>query len=194
MSSLKTSTVSSWFSMATLVSFLALILFLLLCIVLLYRMYVSEKQKWLDRINKELNRVMPSDSLPEQEGEDNSHWNYAASTADSGSNSPRNEDQHNKLDKSSQYDYGSWKPVSHFQGHSSERLIPKSDPANSDYDRISYVRSQETIQETVKSPNILEIRLSEETRSIVKEIRRELSRYNQRKILRPDHEASTSDA
>lgn len=84
--------------------------------------------------------------------------------------------------------------------HGRERLIPTGtnlasfgNNPNYDYDKISYVKTQEVIQEIEKHPNIFEIKLSKETESIVKEIRKELNRYNFKKII-AEQENSTSDA
>lgn len=105
-----------------------------------------------------------------------------------------------KMDKSSQYDYSGgyddYRQTSYPDPNVSglpgvyhrERLIPigtsyTDDGSTSDYDRISYVRTQETLKETKYEPNILEIQLSKETQSIVQEIRKELNRYNFKKII-----------
>lgn len=117
-----------------------------------------------------------------------------------------------KMDKSSQYDYSGG--YSHYHQTSypdpnvsglpgvyhRERLIPigtsyTDDGSTSDYDRISYVRTQETLKETKYEPNILEIQLSKETQSIVSEIRKELNRYNFKKIIAMESaDQTTSEA
>ncbi|UXI19078.1 BR serine/threonine-protein kinase [Sarcoptes scabiei] len=76
-----------------------------------------------------------------------------------------------------------------------EKINPKITDLNlndRDFDRISYTHSKEIIEETHKHPNILEIKLREETQSIVKEIKKELDRLNQRSIFNED--CSTSEA
>lgn len=76
-----------------------------------------------------------------------------------------------------------------------EKINPKITGLNlndRDFDRISYTHSKEIIEETHKHPNILEIKLREETQSIVKEIKKELDRLNQRSIFNED--CSTSEA
>ncbi|OTF83095.1 hypothetical protein BLA29_010735 [Euroglyphus maynei] len=141
------------------------------------------------------------------------NWNsVASSTDDLASSFSGTDEKIKKIDKSSQYDYSTlnsatktWQTFPSRISSSSQSFSGKKQfipvqynshiPAgrhNSDYDRISYIHSRETIQETHKHPNILEIKLSEETQSIVKEIRKELNRYNQRKILNDD--SSTSEA
>ena len=178
---------------------------------MLYLKYRREKQKWLDAINRDLNRVMPSQT----EEQDQAHWNYGQDDEvnddqDESGNAPhyRPSTSADMLDKSSQYDYASI--GGHRQtlrtdpsttgvpgGYYRERLIPigSGSTNNSDYDRISYVRTQETLQETKKHPNILEIQLSKETQSIVQEIRKELNRYNFKKIISHDNaDHTTSEA
>ena len=64
---------------------------------------------------------------------------------------------------------------------------------NPDYDRISYIKTKETIEEKRKPSNIVEVQMSKETQSIVKEIRNELNRYNIKKII-DDAPIGTSEA
>lgn len=185
-----------------------LLLFLLfgLCF---YCLFQRQKDHWVESINREINRVIPTsytENDPDEDGQ--THWNYGSSSADDLSASSVK-----KSDKSIQYDYStfnvpikSWTTfTSKFPMPNKERLIKTSSGSvistddNSenidycDYDKITCIHSKETIKETHKHPNILEIKLREETQSIVKEIRKELDRYNQRHILNDDT-SSTSEA
>lgn len=84
-------------------------------------------------------------------------------------------------------------------GH--ERLIPIQYNV-ADLDRVGYLRTLERIQEIRKRPPnvnmLVEAQMGEETQSIVKEIRRELNRYNFKKIIKEDgvdgNTNTTSDA
>ena len=192
---------------------------LLLCIFLvtfLYTKYINERRKWLDTINKELNRVTPSHSNnhdeneEEEEEEHQSHWNYGQDQNLNEYNSNVQDSSTSrvvKIDKSSQYDYSAFqsnrdtmqldKPST--DGYYRERLIPIGNSVSQnyepDYDRISYMRTHETLQEIKKYPNILEVQLNKETQSIVQEIRKELDRYNFKKIIsQPNSEHSSSEA
>ena len=191
-------------NIASILTIVILLVIFIALILLFYLIYRREKRRWLDSINRDLNRVMPSTSSIEQE--DNSHWNYGMRDGEEGEEKkPTKVAQSNlkKIDQSSQYDYTPFNengenPNNQISNqdipYSNERLIPISTILGKhlDYDKISYIRSQETIKETQKYPNILEIKLSEETQSIVKEIRKELNRYNVKKIISDDN--STSEA
>lgn len=83
-----------------------------------------------------------------------------------------------------------------------ERLIPIQFNV-ADLDRVSYLRTLERIQEIRKRPPnvsmLTEVQMGDETQSIVKEIRRELNRYNFKKIIREGdgmdgNTSTTSDA
>lgn len=201
-------------SMLNVASILAIVILLLLFIALLlvfYLCYRREKQRWLESINRDLNRVMPSsrgqfssrrNSSRASSADSGGHWNYGHSDSrEDGCSQSGLVDRPERIDKGSQCDFETapsseeWlQKLSPPPQAYNERLIPISNVLGKhlDYDKISYMRSLEKIEETQKHPNILEIRLSEETQSIVKEIRKELNRYSLRKIIANDN--STSDA
>lgn len=228
-------TLISWFSLGWLITLLLVLSSCLLLIALLYLKHRRERRQWLESINRDINRVMPSHSTRSKEVKDRSHWNYGQDEEEEEEDEEDDEDEENeggggnatggttaaqssdnKMDKSSQYDYsgGPYSGYSDYHQRSypdpnvsglpgvyhRERLIPLGtssidDGSSSDYDRISYVRTQETLKETKYQPNILEIQLSKETQSIVQEIRKELNRYNFKKIIAQESaDQTTSDA
>ncbi|KAI2795997.1 hypothetical protein BLOT_016200 [Blomia tropicalis] len=210
------------FSWLNLYLFIILSILLILCLItvlLLYMKHRKDKQKWLETIHKELSRAKPkrtrsNESVKEEEIEDQSHWNYGMDDDDDEYDEQQGRTYRTRnietgpsstMDKGIQYDYtaryitdaGSLSRSATTPGYYRERLIPihnNTSPASDpEYDRISYIRTQETLKETKRHPNILEIQLSKETQSIVQEIRNELNRYNFKKIIEGNQETS-SDA
>ncbi|KAH9529480.1 hypothetical protein DERF_003364 [Dermatophagoides farinae] len=202
----------NWINLTSMLIILGLLLLLLFCTFCLYFcMCRKDREDWIENINQEISRSLPANSSSVQRLNEHINWNSVASSTDDLAASFSGTEI-KKIDKSSQYDYSTlqsatktWQTFpkrisssSSVSNNGKQQFIPVhyntnvTGRHNSDYDRISYIHSRETIQETHKHPNILEIKLSEETQSIVKEIRKELNRYNQRKILNDD--SSTSEA
>lgn len=202
----------NWINLTSMLIILGLLLLLLFCTFCLYFcMCRKDREDWIENINQEISRSLPANSSSVQRLNEHINWNSVASSTDDLAASFSGTEI-KKIDKSSQYDYSTlqsatktWQTFpkrisssSSVSNNVKQQFIPVhynsnvTGRHNSDYDRISYIHSRETIQETHKHPNILEIKLSEETQSIVKEIRKELNRYNQRKILNDD--SSTSEA
>ncbi|KAH9424162.1 hypothetical protein DERP_004344 [Dermatophagoides pteronyssinus] len=199
----------NWINLTSMLIILGLLSLLVFCIFCLYCCVCrKDREDWIENINQEISRSMPANSSSIQRLNEPTNWNSVASSTDDLAVSFSGTDI-KKIDKSSQYDYSTlnsstknWQTfptrISSASYSGKQQFIPVqynshvTSRHNSDYDRISYIHSRETIQETHKHPNILEIKLSEETQSIVKEIRKELDRYNQRKILNDD--SSTSEA
>lgn len=170
----------------------------------------SEEKKKKDRSHWNYGQDEEEDEEEGEEGDESEDDNTGGGNAAGTHSGTQSSD--NKMDKSSQYDYSSG--YSHYHQTSypdpnvsglpgvyhRERLIPigtsyTDDGSTSDYDRISYVRTQETLKETKYEPNILEIQLSKETQSIVQEIRKELNRYNFKKIIAMESaDQTTSEA